>query len=213
MRLELKNVRIEKLRPHEAVVESLVEQLMCDIKMRGLIYPIVVDKNTYTILDGHHRAEAFRRLGLTRIPAILIDYRQDYVTLRRWFYILDIEKAGGSLFSPKVDEVLVKFIRRVVRRLRPGDYEAQLKHWRYITRIFHNNLREFYWILHEATQDLPFRKVPEDQYRSELPAIVTPYLLKQDVIQSSLSGRVFPPKTTRHIFHFEIPEVNYKIRV
>ncbi len=204
-------MRIDKLKPHEAVIDSLVEQLLQDIKQRGLIYPIIVDKNTFTILDGHHRTEVFRRLGLKKIPAILIDYKQDYVSVKRWFYILDVEKLGG-LFNPKVDEVLIKFIKRVVRRLAPGDYEAQLKHWRYITRIFHKNLKELYWIIYEAARDLPFKKVPEDQYRSELPVIVTPYIFKQDVIHCSLSGSLFPPKTTRHIFHFEIPEINYKIK-
>jgi len=208
-KVELKFVRIEKLRPHEATYPELVDTLVDDIKRRALIYPIIVDRETMVIIDGHHRVEAFKKLGFEKIPALLVDYRSLMITVNRWYYLVDLESRKWKVYSPEVDEVLVTFIRRVVRRLRPGNYEVLLMHWRYITRIFHDNLREVYWILHDATRDLPFKKIPEDQYRSEIPVIIPPPISKEYVLHVALDGKVFPPKSTRHIFHFPIPEVNY----
>ncbi len=60
------------------------------------------------ILNGHHRVEAMRRLGLRRIPAWLLDYDGDGVELGRWGPGPPIAKAEvlrrarrGQPFPPK----------------------------------------------------------------------------------------------------------------
>ena len=46
---------------------------------------MVVDINTGAILDGHHRHAIAKKLGLQRIPVILIDYLADTsVTVEVW---------------------------------------------------------------------------------------------------------------------------------
>ncbi len=206
----LKSVRIDKLKPHEATLPELVDKVVDDVRRRGLKYPIVVDSATYAIIDGHHRVEAFKRLGLRKIPALLIDYKSDIITLNRWYYIFDYERASCEPWSSAVEETLNKFIRRIVRKLRPGYYEVTVRHWKYITKIYHDNLLELYWLTHQAALDLPFRKIPEDQYRDAIPVIIPPLLNKGTVILVALQGRVFPPKTTRHVLHLPIPEIDYK---
>lgn len=119
-------VPIDALKSHEQIVEDHVKELMDDIKKRGiLIKPILVDAKTMIILDGHHRVEALRRLGRKLIPAVLVDYDDECVTVSSW---------------------------------RPE------------------------W------------KVSKDLVR-----------------RAGLSGRLLPPKTSRHRVCFEIPEVNYPI--
>ena len=39
--------------------------------------PLLVDRSTLTILDGHHRHQASIRLGLKRVPAMVFDYQED----------------------------------------------------------------------------------------------------------------------------------------
>ena len=210
-RVQLKCVKISKLKPHEATIPDLVENIIDDLRRRGLKYPIIVDSSTYVIIDGHHRVEAFKKLGLEKIPALLIDYRSDIVTVNRWFYIFDYETTNCRPWSPIVDETLVKFTRRIVRKLRPGYYELILKHWRYITKFHHDDILELYWLTYQAASDLPLRKVPEDQYRDVIPVIIPPELNKGIVMSVALRGKVFPPKTTRHILYTVVPEVNYKV--
>ncbi len=69
-------VEINHLKEHEEVrppyLEELKNQILCDgiLKM-----PIAVDKETYVILDGHHRLRVLKGIGCTRIPVLLVDYQ------------------------------------------------------------------------------------------------------------------------------------------
>lgn len=66
---------IELLRPHEQTSRRLVDRLAEEIRRDGFLRKaILVDKETLTILDGHHRIEALRKLGCKRVPCLLIDY-------------------------------------------------------------------------------------------------------------------------------------------
>ncbi|OMH33823.1 ParB N-terminal domain-containing protein [Motiliproteus sp. MSK22-1] len=44
--------------------------------------PVTLEKNSLAIMDGHHRAEAAKRLGLPFIPCLLLDYSQVEVQSR-----------------------------------------------------------------------------------------------------------------------------------
>lgn len=47
-------------------------QLLRSIERIGLIYPILVDKATGIIIDGHRRVEVAKRLGWDEIPALYV---------------------------------------------------------------------------------------------------------------------------------------------
>lgn len=73
--MELEFVQISKLKPHEKITEGRLNAVIRDLKRDGVLwFPILVDNKDYIILDGHHRVEAFKRLGLKRILARLVDY-------------------------------------------------------------------------------------------------------------------------------------------
>ncbi len=78
-------VPVSDLRPHEFYIEDRVRRLMDEILKDGYIKrPVIVDAKTMTILDGHHRVEVARRLGLGRIPAMLVDYDSECVAVDSW---------------------------------------------------------------------------------------------------------------------------------
>jgi hypothetical protein len=79
--LILAPIPVDSLREHESISEEHVRELAKDIRLRGLMRPIVIDAGSGTILDGHHRFSAFRRLGRKAIPALLLDYFDPRVVL------------------------------------------------------------------------------------------------------------------------------------
>lgn len=119
---KIKILKITELKCHEQIFESRVIQLMRLISKNGkFIKPIVIEKSSGIILDGHHRVEAMKRLGYAKIPAIQVDYDKINVELRhknlpseiiRQLVVLvamsgqilpkKTTKHNLSLFSPKI---------------------------------------------------------------------------------------------------------------
>src|SRR4030067_2072575 len=69
-------IDLEELREHEEIRPDYLEELKNEILLDGILkMPIAVDKETYIILDGHHRLHALKRIGCKKIPVILFDYQ------------------------------------------------------------------------------------------------------------------------------------------
>lgn len=118
-------VPVEWLKAHEEVrVRGRDKLLEMTKKWGGFTKPLIVDKKTGSLLDGHHRHSVACLLNLNSVPAICVDYFSD-------------------------ESIIV-----------------------------------------------------ETWPNSELEEIS-----KKDVIDMSMSGELYPPKTSRHIFSYDIPPI------
>lgn len=60
------------LRPHEQINRPYANKLAKQIANDGyLANPVIVDKHTLIILDGHHRFNALKKLGVALVPVCL----------------------------------------------------------------------------------------------------------------------------------------------
>ena len=76
MKVEL--VPVETLLPHEEVEEHRVDNLeKMTLRWRAYTKPLLVDRKTGTILDGHHRTKVAVRMELKCLPCVLVDYLED----------------------------------------------------------------------------------------------------------------------------------------
>lgn len=109
---------VEVLKPHEQVIQKKVDQLeRMTIRWDAYTKPLLVDGATGTILDGHHRFEIARRLGLQCLPCVVVDYLDDdSITLLLWpnsdrkgITKDDVIQAGlsGDLMPPKTSRHLL----------------------------------------------------------------------------------------------------------
>jgi ParB-like chromosome segregation protein Spo0J len=75
---ELDLIAPSELRPHEDVDAARVESLIDEIRAAGFFYPpVLIDRATRVILDGHHRWHASTRMGLRVMPCFAVDYVHD----------------------------------------------------------------------------------------------------------------------------------------
>lgn len=76
---EVTHVDIGWLKPHEKVVNQDRVKALVDAIGRWGAYrkPLLVDRESGSILDGHHRYFAAQTLGLSKVPAALVDYLDD----------------------------------------------------------------------------------------------------------------------------------------
>jgi len=75
------------LRPHEHIKKELVTDLARSIaNVQAFTTPIVVCRDSYVILDGHHRYTAMKYvLNASHIPAYAIDYgNEDLCQVSSW---------------------------------------------------------------------------------------------------------------------------------
>ena len=110
MKVEL--VPLELLRPHEEIIIKKVNQLeKMTHRWNAYTKPLLLDRKTGTILDGHHRYEVAQRLKLKCVPCVMIDYlNDDSIELDIWPNcgretitkqdVID-SALSGELFSPK----------------------------------------------------------------------------------------------------------------
>ncbi|MEE2625517.1 MAG: hypothetical protein VYD50_04610 [Candidatus Thermoplasmatota archaeon] len=69
---------MEILRPHEETIPKKVEELeRMTHRWKAYVLPLVIDRNTGVILDGHHRHQVALRLDLKCLPCVLVDYLGD----------------------------------------------------------------------------------------------------------------------------------------
>eukprot|EP00535_Pseudo-nitzschia_heimii_P005055 CAMPEP_0197191360 /NCGR_PEP_ID=MMETSP1423-20130617/23252_1 /TAXON_ID=476441 /ORGANISM="Pseudo-nitzschia heimii, Strain UNC1101" /LENGTH=872 /DNA_ID=CAMNT_0042643971 /DNA_START=95 /DNA_END=2713 /DNA_ORIENTATION=- len=76
---DITHVDIGWLKPHEKVVNQDRVTALVDAIARWGAYrkPLLVDRESGSILDGHHRYFAAQKLGLSKVPAALVDYLED----------------------------------------------------------------------------------------------------------------------------------------
>jgi len=59
----------DHLKPHERIIKKHVKKLGHQIAKDGFINdPVIVDKGTMIILDGHHRYKILQLLGMSFVP-------------------------------------------------------------------------------------------------------------------------------------------------
>lgn len=72
MKTKIKIIKNSLLKQHEKVRKTSVDELMKKIKLDKCIHdPIIVDQNTMIILDGHHRFNVIKSIGLASSPVYL----------------------------------------------------------------------------------------------------------------------------------------------
>ena len=70
-------VETVSLRDHEEVIPNTLETRTSKLLSKGFYKPIIVDRGSMVILDGHHKWTAAKSLGLARVPVIMVDYLVD----------------------------------------------------------------------------------------------------------------------------------------
>jgi len=215
--LHLKIVDINSLFLHEEIIPEMLEKLAKEIRMdKALRHPVIVDENSFVVLDGMHRVAALKMLNCKRIPACLVDYEDSSITVGAWYRTItstsshltdNILKEIRSL-GFRVEEGKVKSFEEIGKngivaevKTRENSYiiyhafENLKEAYDYIKAI-ENRLKLFNFQVGYETEVDSFRKLQE----GKIDAIIeTPRLSKEEIVKTALSGKVFAHKATRHV--------------
>ena len=87
--IAIEHVSIGELRPDpfnpRRISDTELEALTRSIREFGFIAPIVARREDSTIIGGHQRLVAARRLGLETVPVIFVDLSSEQAKLLNFF--------------------------------------------------------------------------------------------------------------------------------
>ena len=85
----------------------------CILNLGFWTIPIAVEYSTFAIMDGHHRFNVAKKLGLKRVPCVLMDYKISGVTLQSWRPEIDISVTDIFLMISKGKKYPLKTTRHI----------------------------------------------------------------------------------------------------
>lgn len=217
MEFKVELVKLTDLKSHEEIIPAGLEDFKINVVKDGIVkHPMIVDKNSMLVLDGHHRKNGLLELGFINAPAILIDYYDDdLVDLDTWYPRI---KADPMTFLSEL-----KKLDFTVEELK-GEFPIKSLKNREITAVVGNNKKlwtvkgvreEMFFLVRERWLD---DIIYYDEYSGCLKetlenetSIVAWAYTKKEVIEHASSGLVYLPKTTRHIVKYLYPNCNYPL--
>lgn len=208
---------VDSLYPHEEIIESEYEHVVESLKRdKHLRTPILVTQDN-VILDGHHRYAAFKKLHLSEIPAIVLNYDDDeLITVGRWYPICDvavstfkhqIESHGYELEEFPVDTIDREWLEQREYNIIFGNQKE-----RYATSA--DPTVVFQIIRNHYLQDIKYSDEPNLAFKiAEIThtAVISWSYTKAEVVKMAKSAEVFLPKTTRHMLKYQFPDFNIQL--
>lgn len=80
---EIDLLPISQLKIHEETIPSRVLRIKQEISQSGcVVTPILVEKDNFIVLNGHHRLAALKELGCEFAPCLLVDYQSPYIEVK-----------------------------------------------------------------------------------------------------------------------------------
>ena len=208
----LEVVETKALRLHEEIIPELLARLTQDIEKEDVIHhPIIVDKNSLVVLDGTHRVEAFNSMGLSCVPACLVDYMDPRIKVGCWYRTVEkgdsntpprdlFEKSGGLKLEKASAYNAVKSSNAIA--LVSRDIAAISEQYRDLREVYQalkqleTQLRNSGYTIGYTTEEMAEQKLQDG---SILAYVAMPALTKTVIIETALSGKRFPCKTSRHV--------------
>jgi ParB-like chromosome segregation protein Spo0J len=106
--IAITQVPISELRPDPAnprrIGDQELESLTRSIREFGLVDPIIARREDKTVIGGHQRLIAARRLGLKQVPVVFLDLSPEQARLLN----LGLNRIGGSWDQELLDRLLAE---------------------------------------------------------------------------------------------------------
>ncbi|MEM2408794.1 MAG: ParB N-terminal domain-containing protein, partial [Ignisphaera sp.] len=170
--------------------------------------PIIVEKNRLIVIDGHHRLNALKFLGIKVVPAYLADYR-DVDDVGGWMYI-------GS--SRLIDHrSVVKTVEELESMVKRGSDEMMVKVGD-IMMVLNIDRIDVYLAFKELGSSntlFDMVKIPiniDKCYYSDI-CVLMPKLEPEDIYRVATKSETFPPRTTYHKTYLKNLYVIYPLKL
>ena len=202
---------LDKLHLHEETIPDRVSELKRELLRDEMVKdPIVIDIESYVVLDGMHRVAALRELNCTSIPVCAVEYQNPSIRVCAWYRAMSgrpsrdeikaalltsgLEFVAFSFDKTSIIEnptLAILFVDGECLKLKSKDLEVfdTLRLAEQCARQLGLSVR--FETERDALENLVNRKTEA--------VMMLPKIDKASVREAGLTGRLLPHKVTRHI--------------
>jgi hypothetical protein len=216
--LSLRVSPLKDLKPHEETIPSEVEKIKAALLSSGAQKaPLIVDAETGVILDGTHRYRSMVELGLRYAVVYAVQYSQPEIVVKRWLpcaQSADLSSVKEALEQKTVENIAAASAVEEQR----APFALLSRKGGYLSTERFRSIFEAYWggwcLFQRAASAIEFSSDAESieslLRKFEL-ILYRPTLNKQDVLGNALQGRLFPPKSSRHILPSRPKDICFRL--
>ena len=203
---------VSSLRPHEETIPAHVRDLVSEMTKDGVQKdPIIIDRETMTVLDGMHRLAAFKEMREENAVCCSVEYSSRSITLSRWArsYTMTegvsvaaaLEEVGDSRRTTLAEAFSALQRRDASLAVLTPDF-AYLQGGPVSQDDAGRAVASFDGLAERKGWKRRF--VPEDDLDVELQGrrtivVLARRLTKEDVVHAARTGKLFPCKTSMHV--------------
>ncbi len=217
LRMEIKFVSIESLFKHEKTIPTALEQLKQELLDEQILkHPIIVDADTYVVLDGMHRVAALEKLECKIAPVSFVDYQNTAIELFAWYREFDGNLPFSNLLETitlegKYDQLKISSIQ-AYKVVNTRDAMTALANGKTAFALIPKislTIKEIYdkiAAIEVFAQKMGYSVIystEADALKSiesgNRPVLIVPSLTKDEVVHYALQHQLFAQKTTRHV--------------
>jgi hypothetical protein len=212
---EVEMVPPSLLKPHEALVEEELKLFLESLlSTRVFFKPLLIDRESLTILDGHHRWAGLMQLGAKRIPCIKLDYLEDdsikvytwypvvFGEAERVFFVLENTRGVILEYKPR-EEAMAQIANSDFVLISQKDCASIRGDPKIIIRMLEN-------IKTISLEFVDTEQAAFDALRNATMILLRRSPTKKEVVEHASRGEVFAPKTTRHDLPFRYQDIDVK---
>ncbi|MDG6899198.1 MAG: ParB N-terminal domain-containing protein [Nitrososphaerota archaeon] len=202
---------VSSLRPHEDTIPRHVKELAQEITRDGVQKdPIIIDRESATVLDGMHRLAAFQELKIENAVCCAVHYSSRAIALGRWARVYKprqsdgVDDALGSLPSARRTTLAEAFSALERRETALAVLTSDAAYL--VGRPHLEEVRAVIASFDRISERLGWERrfVPEDDIDLELQerrkfVLLPRKLMKDDVVAAARSGKLLPCKTSMHM--------------
>jgi hypothetical protein len=203
--------RLEFLKPHEEIIEEELLSLSRSISRdKVLRHPLVADFKTGVVLDGNHRLVALKQMNCRLAPVALVDYRNPEIMIERWYRVVR---------SAKLDDLQVRLQGHGLNmRYEDPATATELLNRRRVAAVIEDQARSLVFssqsqepldcfrtsfsvetFLRQTGLSVSYLDKKQEIIPEDTLILSTIKLEKEEVVAVASSGRLYPPKSTRHL--------------
>lgn len=219
IREKLDILPVKELVPHEERIQPNVLRLQeAMLNIGQLVDPIIIDKKTKVVLDGNHRLKVLEIIRVPNSVCQVVDYSDPRIELKGWYPAsnklnkkffentqIKLEKVDFETGKKELENKKAAFMLKEngdSYLLNPNNYtldEMIEEQQKIIDKVKGN---EFAYV----ADDL----IPDD-FVDPKGVLFRKTYTKEEVIKRSLEGKLFPPKSTRHLIPDRIIRLNMRL--